>query len=105
MEQETTLKEILNALKMHGEQMDKRFERVDKSFEEMDKKMDEKIDSLRSEVQEGFTQVNERIDRLDHKLNGVRVDLMETQENTNFLLSKTAQHEKKIQQLTYRQQQ
>jgi chromosome segregation ATPase len=125
MEQETMLKEILNVLKTHGEQMDskfeaidkrftsmdkkfismdKRFESIDKRFKDMDKKMDGLKDDLRNEMHEGFKQVNQRIDRLTQQIHGVRADLTETQENTNFLLSKTVQHEKKIQQMMNHQQ-
>jgi septal ring factor EnvC (AmiA/AmiB activator) len=111
MEQDTILKEILKVLKMHGKQMDQkfaemdqRFERMDQRSKEMDQKMDQKLASLKDEMQEGFTQVNQRIARLDDKFTGVRADLTETQETTNYLLSKSAQHEKKIQQIINQQQ-
>ncbi|MGJ9457393.1 hypothetical protein [Oceanobacillus sp. CF4.6] len=93
MEQETILKEILNALKLHGEHMDKR-------FDEMDKKFDKRLDDLNSKMDEGFTKVNQRFDRLEKKVEGNRVELTETQETTDFILSKTAQHEKKLRQLS-----
>lgn len=126
MEQETTLKEILNALKLHGEHMDekmddmeKRFdkkfddmdkkfdtkiddleEKFDNKFEDMNKKFDTKIDGLNTKMDEGFKQVNQRFDRSGKKADGIRVDLTETRETTDFILSKTAQHEKKLHELT-----
>jgi len=115
MEQETTLQEILNALKLHGEHMDKKMDdmdrkfdtkidnlekRFDRKFEDMNKKFDTKIDDLNTKMDEGFKQVNQRFDRSGKKADGIRADLTETQETTDFVLSKTAQHEKKLHELT-----
>ena len=77
MEQETMLKEILNALKLHSDQMDHRF-----------KKVDERFDSI-----EG------RLDRIEKKMDGFRVELTETQETVDFISVKTLQHEKKLREL------
>ncbi|MDC3418476.1 hypothetical protein [Aquibacillus salsiterrae] len=88
----TGLNQILEALKLHGEhvnakfdemkkQMDERFEQVDRRFEQMD---------------ERFKQMDKRFDRMEKKLSGIRVDLSETQETVDFLSSKSAQHEKKL---------
>ena len=51
-------------------------------------------------MDEGFTQVNRRFDRSYKKIDGIRVELTETQETTDYILSKTAQHEKKLRQLS-----
>lgn len=77
MEQETMLKEILNALKLHSDKMDQRF-----------KKVDERFDSI-----EG------RLDRIEKKMDGFRVELTETQETVDFISVKTLQHEKKLREL------
>lgn len=70
MEQETMLKEILNALKLHSAQMDQRFDRI-----------------------EG------RLDRMEKKMDGFRVELTETQETVDFISVKTLQHEKKLREM------
>ena len=89
MEQETMLKEILNALKLHAEHIDKKFEQVDKRFEQIDKR---------------FEQVDKRFDRLEMKVDGVRLDLTDTQKTTNFLLGKIAHHDEKFLELPQRHQ-
>ena len=94
MEQETILKEILNVLKLHGDQMNYRFEQMDSSFEQIDNRF-EQLES----------KFDQRFDRLEKKVDGIRVELTETQETTDFMLSKTAQHEKKLRQLSEQQQQ
>ncbi len=60
VEQETILKEILNVLKLHGEQMNNRFEQMDSRFEQLENKFDQ------------------RFDRLEKKVDGIRVELTET---------------------------
>jgi hypothetical protein len=82
MEQETILKEILHALKLHSEEMDRKF------------------DAMNSKMDERFNQMDKRFDRLEKKVDGNRVELTETQETTDFILSKTAQHEKKLRELS-----
>ncbi len=70
MEQETMLKEILHALKLHSDKVDQRFDRL-----------------------EG------RLDRMEKKMDGFRVELTETQETVDFISVKTLQHEKKLREL------
>lgn len=89
MEPETMLKEILNALKLHAEHIDKKFEQVDKRFEQIDNR---------------FEQVDKRFDRLEKKVDGVRLDLTDTQKTTNFLLGKIAHHEEKFLELPQQHQ-
>lgn len=96
MEPETMLKEILNALKLHAEHIDKKFEQVDKRFEQVDKRF-EQIDNR-------FEQVDKRFDRLEMKVDGVRLDLTDTQKTTNFLLGKIAHHEEKFLELPQQNQ-
>lgn len=85
MEQKTLLKEILHALKMHSEDVDKKF------------------DAINLKMEQRFDQMEQRFDRLEKKVDGIRVDLTETQETTDFLLSKTAQHEKKLREISQQQ--
>lgn len=122
MNGETMLKEILNALKLHGEQMDKRFMEMDAKFENKFVEMDEKFEKRFAEVDarfaamerkfekkftemdkkfdKRFDDMDQRFDRLEKKVDGFLVDLTDTQEVTDFLLSRTAKHEKKIHNLT-----
>ncbi|MFD2214812.1 hypothetical protein [Metabacillus endolithicus] len=74
MEQETMVKEILNELKLN---IDQRF-----------KKVDERLDRI-----EG------RLGRIEKKMDGIRVELTETQETVDFISVKTLQHEKKLREL------
>jgi len=67
MEQETMLKEILHALKLHSDKMDQKFKKVDERFEQMD---------------ERFDRIEGRLDRMEKKMDGFRVELTETQETT-----------------------
>ncbi len=70
MEQETMLKEILNALKLHSDKVDQRFDQIERRLERIEKKMD-----------------------------GFRVELTETQETVDFISVKTLQHEKKLREI------
>jgi len=60
--------------------MDKRFESMERRFDGMENRLDH---------------MDKRFDRLEKKMGGIRVDLTET-----HVLSKTAQHEKKLRQLS-----
>ncbi|WP_066297234.1 hypothetical protein [Bacillus sp. FJAT-29937] len=81
MEQETVVKEILQALKVHSNQMEQRFNKIDKRFEKVDQRLD---------------LIDERLDRMEKKMDGFRVELTETQETVDFIAKKTLQHEKKL---------
>ncbi len=50
-------------------------------------------------MDEGFANVDEQLDRLGKKQDGLRVELTETKETVDFLLTKTTQHERKLHQL------
>ncbi|PGT83858.1 MULTISPECIES: hypothetical protein [Bacillaceae] len=91
MEQETMLKEILNALKLHSDKMDQKFKKVDERFE--------KIDERFERVDERFDSIEGRLDRIEKKMDGFRVELTETQETVDFISVKTLQHEKKLREL------
>lgn len=74
MEKETMLKEALDELKV---EMELRFKKVD----------------------EGLDSIEGRLDRIEKKMNGFRVELTETQETVDFISVKTLQHEKKLREL------
>jgi|SRR5699024_9035181 uncharacterized protein (DUF885 family) len=111
MEQETMLKEILHALQMHSEHIDKKFEqmndKMDNKINELESKMDNRINALESKmdnkISELDSKMNNGFDRLGKKVDGIRVELTETQENTEYVLSKTAQHERKLRQFSEQQ--
>lgn len=95
MEQENFVKEILNALKLHGDHMDRKFDQIDQRFEQID----QRFEQLEEKFDNRFGDMETRLDRVEKKMDGFRVELTETQEDTNYLLSKNAQHEKKLHQL------
>lgn len=86
MENETLLKEILNAFNLYSQ------------------KMDEKLNELREEMKTGFADVNKRLDRLTNRLDGTQADLMETKETVHFIHSKIVQHDKMLHKLSHQQQ-
>ena len=53
MEQETMLKEILNALKLHSDHMDRKFQKVDERLQQID---------------ERFDRIEGRLDRIEGRL-------------------------------------
>lgn len=87
--EQSGIKEILNALELHSQQIDKKLHQY---FEQNDKKiegLDKKVDGLESKM-------DKRFDRLEKKFDGLEVGLRETQETVDFLSSKYVQHEKKL---------
>ena len=98
MEQETMLKEILNALKLHSDKMDQKFEKVDERFEKIDARF-EQIDGRFKRVDERLDSIEGRLDRIEKKMDGFRVELTETQETVDFISVKTLQHEKKLREV------
>ena len=89
--EKSELNEILNALKLHSGH-------IDKKMDVMKTDLEKRMDFLE-------TKKDVRFDRLEKKVDGIRVDLTETQETVNFLSSKYAQHEKKLQTLINQQSQ
>lgn len=96
MEQETLLKEILHAFKLHSEKIDRK---LDTMKDDLESKMDNMKIELEFKMDSGFANMDERLKRLEKKQDGMRVELTETKETTDFLLNKTAQHERKLHQL------
>ena len=50
-------------------------------------------------VDEGLDSIEGRLDRIEKKMDGFRVELTETQETVDFISVKTLQHEKKLREL------
>ncbi|WP_047985462.1 hypothetical protein [Ornithinibacillus californiensis] len=118
MEQETILKEILHAVKLHGEHMNKQFvemdakfekkfvemdEKFEKKFAEMDANFEKRFDEMDEKFEKRFDEMDKRFDRLEKKVDGIRMDLTDTQQTTNYLLKKIADHDNKLLELSQQQ--
>ncbi|WP_068672212.1 hypothetical protein [Oceanobacillus sp. Castelsardo] len=113
MEQETILKEILHALNIHSEQIEKKFDVLNSKMNNLESRMDNfesrmnnlesRMDNFESRIDNLESKMDNRFDRLEKKVDGIRVELTETQETTDYLLSKTAQHERKLRELSKQQ--
>lgn len=101
MEQKTLLNEILNAFKLHSQDID---QKMDGLKTDLESKMDMLKTDLESKMDEGFNHVDHQISELGKKVDGIRTELNETNENVDYLLSKNAQHEKKLRQISEQQQ-
>ena len=107
MDNQTLLQEILKAFQLYGEHMDKRFEQIDNRFQQVDKRfqqidkrfeqMDSKMDKIKNELED---KIETGFNRLNKKIDGQQEEIADLKETTNFLLSKAAKHEKKLQQLS-----
>ncbi|GFZ87950.1 hypothetical protein GCM10010978_29600 [Compostibacillus humi] len=128
MDNQTLLQEILKAFQLYGERMDKRFEQIDKRFLQIDNRFQQidvrfqQIDKRFQQVDNRFQQIDKRFEqmdskmdkikneledkieigfnRLNKKIDGQQEEIADLKETTNFLLSKAAKHEKKLQQLS-----
>jgi len=84
-------------------EIDQRFDVMDQKFIEIDQRFDKiekTMDQMNHKIDQGFYNGNQRLDRLNKKSGGMRVELTETQETADFVLTKIAQHEQKLRQLT-----
>src|SRR5690625_7011561 len=88
MEGQTVLNEVLKALSLHSEKMEQRFEQIDQRFEQIDRRF-EQIDLRFEQMEQRFDKMDVRFDRLEKKVDGIRVELTETQETTDFVAKKT----------------
>ncbi|MFD2442879.1 hypothetical protein ACFSO7_02570 [Bacillus sp. CGMCC 1.16607] len=91
MEEENILQEILSVLKVHSNQVENKLTAIDARLDEMDLRMTNQS-----------KETNERLDRIEKKMDGFRVELTESQESFDYLASKVTQHERKLREL-YRQ--
>ncbi|MFE8696522.1 hypothetical protein ACFYKT_09255 [Cytobacillus sp. FJAT-53684] len=98
MEQETMLKEILNALKVHSESMDQKFKKVDERLDRIESRLD-RMENRMDQLENRMDQMDTRLDRIEKKMDGFRIELTEAQETVEFVAVKTIQHEKKIREL------
>ena len=111
MEEQTILKQILGALKDHSEEVGKQFVQMNNRIDDLDSKLNARMDDLDSKLNTRMdnleSKLNARMDDLDSKLNtrmdnleskmdtgfdqlgkkfdGMRVELTETQETTDFV--------------------
>lgn len=106
MEQQNILQEILGVLKQFSVNIDQKIAALDQKIDQKIAVLDQKIDQLNQKMDEKFDETNERLsqvenrlDRIEKKLDGFHVELTETQESVEFLLTKNAQHEKKLREL------
>ena len=101
LEQKTLLNEILNAFKLHSQDIE---QKMDGLKTDLESKMDMLKTDLESKMDEGFNHVDHQISELGKKVDGIRTELNETNENVDYLLSKNAQHEKKLRKIFEQQQ-
>ncbi|MBM7571673.1 hypothetical protein [Aquibacillus albus] len=93
--EKTELNQILDALKLHGEQVSSKFDemeiKVNTRIDKLEKQMNdrfEKVDKHFEQIDDRFEQVDKRFDRVDDKLSGLRVDLSDTQKTVDYLRTK-----------------
>jgi septal ring factor EnvC (AmiA/AmiB activator) len=92
MEQQTMLKEILKALDLHAS-----------DFRSQIAALDKKVEAMNDEFKSKFAEMNERFNRLETKIDNLRIELIETQETVDFHSAKIAQHDRKIRKLSQQQ--
>lgn len=123
MEESTILNQILDTLNTFGKKVEQQFKAIDNRFNEIHQRldaielrldavelrldavelrldeMDKRFDATDEKINQGFASINTGLGRLEIKSDSMRVELTETQETTNFLLKKVAQHEKRFLEL------
>jgi hypothetical protein len=84
--EKSELNEILNALKLHSEHIDKKMDvmktDIEKQMDVMKTDLENRMDVMKTDLEK---RMDVRFDRLEKKVDGIRVDLTETQETVNFL--------------------
>ncbi|MGJ9457380.1 hypothetical protein [Oceanobacillus sp. CF4.6] len=111
MEQDTVLKEILNALNL-DKKMDtlkteliSKFDGLENRFDGLENRfggLESCTDGLEKRVEEGFAR-DQQFDHLGKKVDGIRVELNETQETVDFSATKIIEHEKKLRHINMQQ--
>lgn len=99
VEQQTMLKEILKALDLYASDFRSQIAALDKKIEAIDKK----VEAMNDEFKSKFAEKNERFNRLETKIDNLRIELIETQETVDFHSAKIAQHDRKIRKLSQQQ--
>lgn len=89
------VKTILQALNEHSNQINTRLDRVDDRFD----RIEDRLDTLEIRVDTLEKNMNGQFDKLGRKVDGIRVELTETQETLDFVSTKTLKHDKKLRQL------
>ncbi|HHU18658.1 MAG TPA: hypothetical protein GXZ58_00095 [Bacilli bacterium] len=109
MEESTVLNQILDTLNIFGQKVEQQFKTIDNRFNQINQRldavelrldeMDKRFDAMDEKIDQGFANINTRLGRQEIKNDSMRVELIETQETTNFLLKKVTQHEKRFLEL------
>ncbi|GAA4065617.1 hypothetical protein [Amphibacillus indicireducens] len=116
MEESTVLNQILDTLNIFEQKVEQQFKTIDNRFNQINQRldaiesrldavelrldeMDKRFDAMDEKIDQGFANINTRLGRQEIKNDSMRVELIETQETTNFLLKKVTQHEKRFLEL------
>ncbi|MFD1851377.1 hypothetical protein [Oceanobacillus bengalensis] len=107
MEQKTILNEILGALNQHSVHVDNKFDQLrndlESKMDNMRNDLESKMDNMRNDMGNLEQKMDKGFSRLGKKVDGIRVELTETKETTDYVLSRTLQHDKKLRQLSEQQ--
>ncbi|MFD1452833.1 hypothetical protein [Oceanobacillus sojae] len=71
MEKESMLKEILHALELHSQHIDKKFDQMDSKMDNMRTDLETKMDNMRADWE---VRMDRGFDHLGKKIDGVRTD-------------------------------
>jgi chromosome segregation ATPase len=126
LENETVLKEMLHALKLHSEKIDEKLDDMKKEITDVRKEMktefanvrqemntefanvrhemNTEFANVRHEMNTEFANVNKKLDFSRERQDGGQAELMETKETIHFLHSKILQHDKLLHKLSHEQQ-
>lgn len=109
------VQEILKALQLHSNHVESKINDMNEKFENqmnvlkehLENKMDNmkehletRMDQLENRVDKLEGTINNRFERLEKKMEGLRIEWIETQETVDYLASKSVQHERKLRQLS-----
>lgn len=96
------VQEILKALQLHSNHIDRKIndmkEHLENRMDDMKEHLESRMDQLENRVLEAT--INNRFERLEKKMDGLRIEWIETQETVDYLASKNVQHERKLRQLS-----
>lgn len=94
-------KNQMNVLKEHLEnKMDDMKEHLENRMDDMKEHLESRMDQLENRVDKLEGTINNRFERLEKKMDGLRIEWIETQETVDYLASKNVQHERKLRQLS-----
>ncbi len=100
--EQSGVQEILKALQLYSKTMN---QKLDDMKHDLENRMDERfeqVDHRFEQIDHRFEQIDHRFDRVEKKIDGLRVDMAETQETVDYLSSKNVQHERKLREIRER---